>query len=299
MILDRLLEGLHKSRELIMTQLEIVPFAIVIVILTVILAWLIRRAFSRFISRTTGDLKIDSTNYLFLSHLIVAVIYITGISFALHLFPFMRHISSSLLAGAGILAVAVGFASQQALGNIVSGIFIVIFKPYRIGDRITLKIDMRGVVEDINLRHTIVRNLENQRIIIPNAVISNEILVNSNYSDVRICRFVEIGISYQSDVDRAKEIMNEEVLAHPGYLDVRTQADMEKGIPPVTIRLISLNDSSVTLRAWVWAADAFAAFAMSCDLLESIKKRFDQEGIVIPFPQRTISYLTPKNSIEE
>lgn len=277
--------------ERLIDNLELIVMVVAILLLTVVLASLVRRAFNRFIQRSTEELNNDSTNYRFMSHLIIALIYVTGASFAVYLIPFLRHIATSLMGAAGILAIAVGFASQQALGNIISGLFIVMYKPYKINDRVTLQTDIRGVVEDINLRHTIIRNFENQRIIIPNSVMSSEILINSNYTDDKICRFVEVGISYGSDVQRAKEIMAEEVLNHPNYLDVRKPEDIEKGVPPVIVRVLSLGDSSVLLRAWAWAADAPSAFIMSCDLAESIKKRFDAEGIVIPFPQRTISYL--------
>jgi small-conductance mechanosensitive channel len=171
----------------------------------------------------------------------------------------------------------------------------VISKPYKINDRITLDetSGLRGIVEDISLRHTVIRNFENQRIIIPNSIISNQVLVNSSFEDPKVCRFVDIGVSYSSDLDLAKNIMAEEVEGHPLNIDVRTAEDIKDGIPRVTVRVIAMLDSSITLRAWAWADDAADGFVLSCDVLESIKKRFDREGIVIPFPQRTISYLEP------
>jgi small conductance mechanosensitive channel len=298
MKIQSILEAFQGLLETLLDNLETFILVVIILIVTTVLATLINRGFSRFIERSTSDLKNDPTNYKFMQHALVAVVYITGVSFAIYLIPVLSHIAGSLLGAAGILAIAVGFASQQALGNIISGVFIVMYKPYRINDRITLKGDMRGLVEDINLRHTVLRNFENQRIIIPNSVMSNEILINSNYTDEKICRFIEIGISYQSDIDLAKKIMAEEVINHPDYMDVRKSEDVEKGIPPVTVRVLSLGDSSVLLRAWAWAKDAPTGFIMSCDLTESIKKRFDKEGIVIPFPQRTISYLESKNGNE-
>jgi small conductance mechanosensitive channel len=283
----------------LLDNLDTLILVVIILAITTVLATLINRGFSRFIERSTSDLKNDPTNYKFMQHSLVAIVYLTGISFAIYLIPVLSHIAGSLLGAAGILAIAVGFASQQALSNIISGVFIVMYKPYRINDRITLQGDMRGMVEDINLRHTVLRNFENQRIIIPNSVMSNEILINSNYTDEKICRFIEFGISYQSDIDLAKKIMAEEVQNHPEYMDVRKPEDFEKGVPPVTVRVLSLGDSSVLLRAWAWAKDAQTAFILSCDLTESIKKRFDKEGIVIPFPQRTISYLENGDKQEE
>lgn len=291
MNIQSILQAFQNVLSTLMDNLDTLILVVIILVITTVFATLINRGFSRFIERSTNDLKNDPTNYKFMQHALVAVVYITGISFAIYLIPVLSHIAGSLLGAAGILAIAVGFASQQALSNIISGVFIVMYKPYRINDRITLKGDMRGVVEDINLRHTVLRNFENQRIIIPNSVMSNEILINSNYTDEKICRFIEIGISYQSDIDLAKKIMAEEVQNHSEYMDVRKPEDIEKGVPPVTVRVLSLGDSSVLLRAWAWAKDAPTAFILSCDLTESIKKRFDAEGIVIPFPQRTVSYL--------
>lgn len=268
---------------------------IVIIFGTILSQYLVKRAFKRFEkSRASSDIE-DPTNYRFLYYTLIALIYVTGISLAIWNIPSLRHVAQSLLASAGILAIVIGFASQQALGNIISGIFLVIFKPYRINDRITVKDTLSGIVEDINLRHTIIRNFENQRIVIPNAIISNEVLVNSNYNDDKVCRFVEVGISYSSDIDKAKEIIAEEITNHPNNIDVRTAEDVESGVPRVTVKVLTLAESSVNLRGWAWAADPAGGFVMQCDVLESIKKRFDREGIVIPFPQRTISYLENKS----
>lgn len=281
-----------------LTLVVIVSF---IIFVTIVVQKLVKKGFDKFM-KGDSDLKPDdSTNFRFLYYALVATIYLTGFGFAIWNVPFLKHVAQSMLAGAGILAIVIGFASQQALANIVSGVFIVMFKPYRLGDRITVKDTMRGVVEDINLRHTVIRNFENQRIVIPNSIISNEVLINSNYTDDKLCRFINIGISYGSDIDLAKNIMAEEVQNHSLNIDIRAEEDIEKGTPRVTVRVVLLDQSSVNLRAWAWAEDAPSAFVMECDVLESIKKRFDREGIVIPFPQRTISYIpgsAPENPNE-
>ena len=119
-------------------------------------------------------------------------------------------------------------------------------------------------------------------------MISNEILVNSNYEDDRITKWIDLGISYDSDIDLARTIMQEEVAAHPLFIDARTEEQIEQGEPLVNVRVISMGESSVNMRAWASAKDAADAFVLGCDLLESIKKRFDKEGIEIPFPHRTI-----------
>lgn len=267
--------------------------SLVVVLLTFIFASIVNRIFIKIFSKTDNDNRVDATRYKFLRHFIVALIYIIGISLAIYVIPELRTIAKSMLAGAGILAVSVGFASQHALSNIVSGIFIIVFKPFRIGDRITIGTEA-GVVEDITIRHTVIRDFHNRRIIIPNSIISNETIVNSDLIDEKICKWIEVGISYNSDIDKAKSIICDEVLNHPTYLDVRTEEDVALGVPAVTVRVIALNDSALQLRAWVWALDLPSSFIMQCDLLESIKKSFDKNGIEIPFPHSTV-YLRQDN----
>lgn len=260
-----------------------------IIIATILVAFLINRFFIRLIRRSTQELKNDPTNYQFLRHVSTALIYIVGFSIAIYSVPSLRTLASSLLAGAGILAVALGFASQQALGNVISGLFVVVFKPFRVHDRLKIR-ELTGIVEDITLRHTVIRDFENRRIIIPNSLISEEIIVNSDFVEDKICKWIDIGISYDSDIDLAKEIIKDEVMQHPLHVDPRTVEQVQAGVPKVPVRVILLGEYSVSLRAWAWAKDSPDGFVLSCDLYESIKKRFDREGVEIPFPHRTLVY---------
>ncbi|MEX0609816.1 MAG: mechanosensitive ion channel family protein [Balneolaceae bacterium] len=269
-----------------------------ILFFTILISLIFSRVMNATIKNRTITDYADVTNLVFLKRAINVLIYMTGISFAIYMIPQLKVIAGSLLAGAGVLALAIGFASQAALANVISGIFIVIFKPYKISDRIQLRTDLSGVVEDINLRHTVIRNFENKRIIIPNSVISNEVVINSNYEDDKICKWIDIGISYDSDLDKAKAIMKEEVLNHPNFIDNRSEEQVEAGDEVVPVRVILMGESSVNLRAWAWALDPPQAFVMGCDLLESIKKRFDKEGIEIPFPHRTLVYKNPKRDAD-
>ncbi|MEM1328581.1 MAG: mechanosensitive ion channel family protein [Bacteroidota bacterium] len=260
-----------------------------ILIATIIVAYIVDRIFKKIIRKSTETMKTNPTNYLFLRHIVTAVIYILGFGIAVSQVPSLKTLAASMLAGAGILAVAIGFASQAALSNVISGLFIIIFKPFRVNDRLAVGTDS-GIVEDITLRHTVIRNFQNERVIIPNSIISDQVLINSNLVDDHVCRWLEIGISYDSDIDLAKSIMADEARQHPLYYDVRTEEQIESGTPEVTVRVLGLGDSSVNLRAWVWARTAADGFLMSCDLYESVKKRFDREGIEIPFPHRTLVY---------
>lgn len=274
-----------------LSNYELTIKIVFILVGTITLARIVNSIYKKLVSKSVDKDDSNLTTYKFIGNSISAIIYAVGFSFAIWNVPFLQPIAKSVVAGAGILAIAVGFASQQSLGNIISGFFIVLSKPYQINDRISFPDGLSGVVEDIGLRHTVIRNYENRRIIIPNSIISNQILINSNFEESKICRFVDIGISYNSDIDLARKIMIEEVQNHPLNIDNRKPEEIENGDPRVMVKVTMLGESSVNIRAWAWADTPQNAFMMYCDVIESIKKRFDEEGIVIPFPQRTISYL--------
>ncbi|NEN25712.1 mechanosensitive ion channel family protein [Cryomorpha ignava] len=238
----------------------------------------------------------DPTAYKFLRYVAVFAIYFTGILLGLLAFPSLRGVSQTALGGAGVLALIAGVASQEALSNLVGGVFIISFKPFKIGDVINVSEGMTGTVTDITLRHTVIRNFENKMIVIPNAVINKEKLVNYSLGELKCCEMVEIGISYDSDVSLAKKIMQEECEKHPLILDNRSDVEKKEGKPLVKTALTKLNDSSVTIRAWAWARTFGDAFMLKCDVLESIKARFEDAGVEIPFPYRT---LVMKNEMGE
>lgn len=230
----------------------------------------------------------DPTSLKFLRYVAVFAIYFTGILFGLLAFPSLRGVAQTALGGAGVLALIAGVASQEALSNLVGGIFIISFKPFKIGDLIKVTDTMVGTVTDITLRHTIIRNFENKMIVIPNSIINKEKLVNYDLGELKCCERIEIGISYDSDMDSAKKIMQEECENHPLILDNRTTAEKKEGNPIVKTAIISLEESSIIVRAWAWGRNFSDCFQLRTDVTESIKKRFDKEGVEIPFPHRTI-----------
>ena len=181
-------EKLHNLIAFFSTETGYVILFIAIITITFVLVRLFKLFFKRRVLDAVLASK-DPTNYLFFQHIITATIYIAGFSTAFYMIPSLRTLSASLLAGAGIFAVAIGFASQKAFSNIISGLFIVIFKPFRINDRVAVGTTVAGVIEDITLRHTIVRSYENKRFVIPNSLISEEIIINSDITDSEICKF--------------------------------------------------------------------------------------------------------------
>ncbi len=273
--------------------LPYVKYSILIIgtlLVALVISKILRILIDRFIKLSSKKLKVDHTQFNFLKNAVTFFVFLGAIIFIFYSIPKLKALSLTLFAGAGILTAIALFASQQAFANIVSGIFIVIFKPFRVNDLVDVGSLPKGRVEDITLRHTVIRNFENRRMIIPNSLISSEILVNSNIVDETICNFLDIGISYDSDIDKAMEIIRTEAMAHPNYLDNRTKEEVKNGTPPVVVRVMGFGDSSVNLRAFVWSMDHTSGFIMKTDLHKSIKEQFDKQGIEIPFPYRTIVY---------
>ncbi len=230
----------------------------------------------------------DPTSLKFLRYVAVFTIYFTGLLFGLMAFPSLRGVAQTALGGAGVLALIVGVASQEALSNLVGGLFIISFKPFKIGDLIKVTDTMVGNVTDITLRHTVIRNFENKMIVIPNSIINKEKLINYDLGELKCCERIEIGISYDSDMGLAKKIMQEECENHPLIYDNRTTADKKDGHPIVKTAVLSIEEYSIIVRAWAWGRNFSDCFQLRVDVTESIKKRFDAEGIELPFPYRTI-----------
>lgn len=262
---------------------------------TIVGTALIRRYFIRKIEASSRRDKGDPTTYKFLSYFAVFAVYFIGIALAALAIPALRTMAQSALAGAGVLAVVAGVASQEALSNLVGGIFIVFSKPFRVGDCVRIGADVIGEVEDLTLRHTVIKDFHNKRIIIPNSIINKETVTNYNLGDQRTCEWIVVGISYDSEINAALKIMAEEAEKHPLCIDQRSNRDKKNEIPQIVTKVTSLDDSAVTLRAWVWARNYYDAVALRHDLYKSVKERFDEAGIEIPFPHRTIVL---KNSAE-
>lgn len=267
---------------LIPDRFENLSLFIGIILMTFVLGKVAARAFRHFMMHRSNSTENELTNYKFLGNALTSIIYTIGTIIAIREYTPLRSVASSLLAGAGILAAIIGLASQQAFSNIVSGIFLVMFKPFRVSDRLRIKDLYTGIVEDITLRHTVIRDFENRRVIVPNSVMANEIIVNANYEDESVCKFVEIGIALDANSVRAKEIMLEEIGAHRFFYDKRGAEDISAGTPKVVVRVIKITDWALVLRGYAWAHNAPNGFIMYCDLLESIKIRFDEAGISFP-----------------
>ena len=278
----------EESYARVVTNFKTVTYLGIVAVLTIVAATATNLWFRRNIARRLAH-RNDPTNLKFFRYVAVSAVYVTGLLFATLAFPSLRGIAQTALGGAGVLALIAGVASQEALANLVGGVFIISFKPFKIGDVIEVTNTMIGTVVDITLRHTVIRNFENKMIVIPNSIINKEKLINYDLGDPRCCERLDIDISYDSNVALAKGLLRQVCEAHPLCIDNRSLLEKQADRPRVRTALTRFNDSSVTIRAWAWTANFGDAYALRCEVLETVKQRFQQEGIHIPFPHRTLT----------
>lgn len=268
--------------------LDYVLFITLVLVAAIILIRVLRYFLGRFLNRQSTQLKVDATKYHFLKNALSFLIILAALITIFSVIPELKQFGITLFASAGILAAIVGFASQAAFSNIVSGVFIVIFRPFRVGDIINISQQYFGTVEDINLRHTTIRDIENKRYILPNSLISSEVIHNYLIDDEKVCNQICFGVGYDANLDQAMQIIQSEAENHPASIDNRTPEEIEKGQTPVMVRVVEWAESAIQLRASVWSQDPVAGFEMKTQLLKSVKDRFDEEGISIPYPHRTV-----------
>ncbi|MDG2107647.1 MAG: mechanosensitive ion channel [Woeseiaceae bacterium] len=183
--------------------------------------------------------------------------------------------TTSFIAIFGAAGLAVGLALQGSLSNFASGVLIVLFRPYRVGDWIEAA-SIAGSVEQVQILTTILNTADNKKIIVPNSQIMNSVITNYSANDIRRVDMV-IGVSYNDDLEKVRKTLQDLIAT-----DKRILAE-----PATTIAVSELADSSVNfvVRPWVKSTDYWGVMF---DMTEAIKKQFDKESISFPYPQQDV-----------
>jgi small conductance mechanosensitive channel len=217
-----------------------------------------------------GD--VDTTLRRFVANLVRMVLMLFVIIAAINHLGIQ---TASLIAVLGAAGLAVGLALQGSLSNFAAGVLIVLFRPYKVGDWIE-GAGVSGSVEEVQILTTVLKTGDNKRVIIPNSQIMGSTITNYSANPTRRVDLV-VGVSYSDDLDKVRKELEDLVAT-----DERILKD-----PAPTIAVSELADSSVNfvLRPWVNTADYWAVYF---DLTERVKKRFDEVGVSIPFPQQDV-----------
>lgn len=185
--------------------------------------------------------------------------------------------TTSFLAILGAAGLAIGLALKDSLSNFASGVMIILFKPFKVGDFVTAG-GVTGSVTEVGIFNSVFTTGDNQKVIVPNGTITSGSIVNVNANDTRRVDLV-VGISYDDDIKKTKDVLNEIIKSNDKVL-------MDKG---VTVAVSELADSSVNFVVRVWV-NTPNYWDVKFDLTEKIKITFDKEGISIPFPQQDVHH---------
>lgn len=180
---------------------------------------------------------------------------------------------ASFITVLGSVGVAVGLSLQGSLSNIAGGLIILIFKPFKIGDFITVD-NASGTVKEIGIFYTHLATADNSKIIIPNSIVSNETLINATEQDKRRVE-ITVTVGYDSDIKKVKEILLNIANKHPKVIN-------DPAEPAARLSNHGPNALEFVFRCWCKCEDFWD---VKFDLLESIKTEFDANNISIPYPQ--------------
>ena len=242
-------------------------------LLTVIAFWILAIVLSRIVSKALSSMKRTSELLqVFLVNSIRRVTLIVGFVVALSM---LEVEIGPLVAAIGVLGFVVGFALQDTLSNFASGLMLLLYRPYDIGDVISAA-GVTGTVNAMSLVSTSIKSFDNQKVVVPNSAIWGNVITNITGNDTRRVDMV-FGIGYEDDIAKAQAILEDIVNNHPLAL---------KDPAPV-VKLHELADSSVNFvcRPWSKTSDYWAVY---WDVTRAVKERFDAEGVSIPFPQRDV-----------
>lgn len=231
-----------------------------------------------------GILKRKNKIHLkFLRSIISVMIYASGIYGILAQFTITEKLTSSILTSSSIIVAVVIFAAQESLNDILSGVMLSWSRPFEIGERVqVVGLNITGIIEDITVRHTVIRTFNHTKVIIPNSVLNKQVLENNSNLDSRVGNFLDVIISYESDVDKAIDILQELVSAHELVLITEET--------PVKVAIRELTDNGIALRVQVWTAEVGDNFQACSDLRKSVLEKFKENKIDIPYRQIKINH---------
>lgn len=253
---------------------------ILIIVVTVVINNIIDDIIDKLIKKKRR--KNFTTLLIFIKRIKKLVLYSLMVLLSLGQFDTFHKFSVTLLSGLGIGSVVLGLAAQESLKDFFGSFALVVGDAFEVGDFVECSNQgVSGTIEDITMRHTIIRTINNRRMIIPNSQMNSFIIENFNYSDNEDMKLVDFKISYESDIDKAISIIKEEMekMYRPNPNGINKDAEFPK------VRVASLNDSSISIRAWVWGKDISDTYENMYILNYIVKKRFNENGIEVAYPK--------------
>ena len=268
------LQGAEVNKIIEFFQTDGLAFGIDLVLALVIffVGRFVIRLIVRALSKTMQNNGVEKTLETFICNLVSMALLVVVVIAAIGQVGIQ---TTSFIAIFGAAGLAVGLALQGSLSNFASGVLIVLFRPYKVGDFVEAA-GISGSVDQVQILTTILKTGDNKQVIVPNSQIMDSIITNYSAHDTRRLDMV-VGVSYDDDLDKVRKTLEEIIAAEDRILKD----------PAPKIAVAELADSSVNFVVRPWCATS-DYWPVMWDLTETIKKRFDQEGISFPFPQQDV-----------
>ncbi len=250
-------------------------------IVLIIVTWLLSKLTRRIATKVLPGKGARRSLTLAIRKLITIGVWISGLALVtIVLFPSVK--PSSLIAGLGLGSVAIGFAFKDIFENFFAGMLILFRQPFRINDHIEVD-GIEGIVEDITVRDTLVRQTDGQPVIVPNSVLfKNPVTVRTDRDKRRVT--VMCGVAYDEDVDSAREVIQQAV----------QKVDSVDTDKPVQVFAQAFGASSVDFEVTWWTGSQPVDVRKSRDaVVAQVKSALDEAGIEIPYPYRTLTFHEP------
>ncbi len=255
---------------------EIITFGVGIGVCILVMLFL-NRLFNKLYEKKPG---IHLKFFKSLSNVIMVIVIIY---YALSFLDVTKGISKVLLQSGTLIVAVATFAAQQALGNVVSGFSISISKPYTVDDKVKVTsgnaVLAEGVITDVTIRHTVIRTFDGNSAIVPNSVMDSSVIINTNFTE-NVGNYIEVEIGYNSDIDKAREILKRLCLEHP--LTINT--------PDMNVLVNRFTANGLVLKTTVWAKELGDNFKACSDIRQSIIEEYAKNGITIPYNIVTVEH---------
>ena len=257
--------------------LNTVIFAVCVLLFTKAVTMLMEKLFAR--SPRTRSLP-----FVYLRKILTFILYAAAVFSIIAQVKPLQDLGISILGATSVITVIVGLAAQATFGNFISGFFISLYQPFKVGDTVALpEKNIMGQVREITFRHTVIRSIENTEYIIPNSVMDSAVIENRAFGQAFYKRKISVSVGYDSDTSLVRKLITETVLSTKEYVDTRTEEERENGVPAVNIRLEEFGASGLEFIFFMVSATLADSYTGASKVRTRLLEEFREHKINIPY----------------
>lgn len=250
----------------------------------ILLAWLVNKLIKKAVSQIKHKNNTNDMLTVYIRRILTTVVYTIAAFSILSAIEPLSGLGSTVLGATSVISVIIGLAAQETFGNFIAGFFLAISQPFSVGDVITLpEKNISGTVKEITFRHTVLQTIENTQMIIPNSMMNSAVLENKVFGQDFYTRFINVTVSYDTDLELAKKLITETVMTTKGVIDLRTPEELQEHKEFIHIRVAEFQSSGIQVTFPVSTKNMGDNFLATSDIREGLLKVFKENHIEIPY----------------